>query len=78
MNGWSDYLAIGAALQKAWPDVDVVGLDNGDLAGKLRSLPETDGFGPVPEKASFFFAVKAAWLKARQPAEADLPMDALL
>lgn len=78
MNGWTDYLAVGKALQERWPDVDVVGLDNGALGEKLLSLPGTDGFGAIPDSADFVFAVKTAWLKARRSDEPDTPVEALL
>lgn len=78
MNGWTDYLAIGKALQERWPEADVVGLSGEALTEKLRSFPETAGFGDVPETADFVFAVKTAWLKARLTEEPDTSIDALL
>ena len=78
MNGWTDYLAIGAALQKRWPQADVVGMDGEALSEKLRALPETAGFGDVPDTADFVFAVKTAWLKARLTEDPDTSIDALV
>lgn len=58
---WEDYPALAAALDKAYPDADLLNLEHGDLVEMVNALPGFEG-PATPPAGEILDAILYAWV----------------